>query len=86
MFEQPIPKEKFSRLDLASRNKVQSLLMERMIAEKVVDNKIAWVEQYGKFVSDIIDNTDNAEIRGLILEGKYPEAADLILERLLVTA
>lgn len=38
-----------------------------------------WVETYAKKVGDIIDNVENKELRKLIMEDRYEEAADVIM-------
>jgi len=80
--------EKEERLGLHERNTVQIEIMKEMLESGVIKTELEWAEIYGKAISDIIDNPQNAEIRKLIKEGdqdakKYGEAADLIISLLM---
>ena len=68
------------RIPLKERNEFQSFLIEITIGKKAsLEDKLEWAIKNGKLVSDIIDNTQNENIRSLIMVGKYKEASELVL-------
>jgi hypothetical protein len=80
MFESFIPKEKYSRLeiDVKERNLLHVEIMKLMLTEFNNDTELKWVKENGSRVSAIIDNTDNVDLRELILSGDKERAAQLI--------
>lgn len=71
------------RLDVEHRDKLQIELMRQMLGEKPDHQKqLAWVLEYGKKVSDLIDYHEHDEIRSLALDENYVEAARLLRELL----
>jgi len=84
----PIPIDRQeARLGLQERNTVQIKIMEKMLRSESTEEQLKWVEDYGKIVSDIIDDPKSIEIRKLIEEGdadetKYDQAADLVISLL----
>jgi len=77
---------KFDRLPLTIRNELQKEIIKRMIKEKIVSSPMEWMDDYRSDVSDIIDDTNNAEIQSLAKSGEYERATELVLEKLMVTA
>jgi hypothetical protein len=56
------------------------LPFQRIVFEKMgIANDPDRVLLDGKFISDFIDNPDNAEVRNLILSGKYEEASEIVI-------
>jgi len=74
----------FERIPIKIRLSFQRVLMNKMLSEKPSDiRQIEWADVYAKRVSDIIDNTENSNIRDLILTGdeeKYKEASEILVK------
>jgi hypothetical protein len=72
------------RIPIEIRMPFQVELMKHMLGDRVSSHEAQdrWGENYGKAVSDIIDHEENQEIRKLIMEGKYADAAPLVVEKL----
>lgn len=88
--EDKIEIEKINRIPLKERMAFQVFLVRYMLGERSLEKtkkewneeEIKWAEMYAKVVSDIIDNPENKEIRNLIMEEKYKEASDIMIEML----
>ena len=74
-------KENFDRIPTKERNDFQFFLMEKRGVERG-DHEAQgkWLKKYGKSVSDIIDNTENKDIRDFIMTGNYDEASKFVIE------
>lgn len=71
------------RLDLKHRAELQIELMKQMIGENPSpEEELAWVNEYGRKVSDLIDHHEHEDVRSLALEENYIEAAKLLSELL----
>lgn len=56
-----------TRIDMATRNKIQVALMKVMLGEHPsVDDELAWATRYRRVVSDIMDDPANTDIRSAI--------------------
>ena len=67
-----IPK-KLDRLDSKIRNRFQKELIQVVLGENPSEAaQLAWTEGHSKDISDIIDNSENTIIRGLIVHGNEP--------------
>lgn len=79
-----------NQIEAKERMAFQILLIKKMLGERPVNEtdeewrqeKINWCDKYAKIVGDIIDNTENKEIRDLILKGKKDEASNIVIELL----
>jgi len=86
----PIKIENLDRIPLKERMEFQLTLIELMLGKKSsyknIDEwnrvTIEWVEKYRGIISDIIDNTENKEVRDLIMKTKYKDASDIVAEML----
>ena len=76
--DQGPPKIEIQRIPLKERNLLQYFMIK--LFDKVGENKTnrAWFEA----ISNIIDNTENKNIRDLIMSGEYENAANLVNEKL----
>jgi hypothetical protein len=83
MFETSIPQENFDRIDRIIRNNLQKELMILSIPDMNDKTELAWIEKYGKKVSDIIDDNRNTAIRSAILEDKDINRAVLLIRDIL---
>lgn len=71
----------YDHFDLAKRNDFQNWLMFKMIGRKPsVDEELKWTEDYGKMISNIIDNKRNYIVRDLITNRNYEEAFNVLAD------
>ena len=70
--------EEYDRISFELRMPFQKLVFEKMGIENDVDRVLT----DGKIISDYIDNIKNVKVRELILEKKFDEAADLVIEEI----
>ncbi len=70
------------RLELQYRNPLHAFLMRGMLGGKTRDHKAQeeWATEYGRKISDIIDTPAHEDIRTLAREGKYKEAAEMVIK------
>ena len=66
---------KFDRLPIGLRLSFQRVVFKKLGIEHDVDKVLT----DGKIISDFIDNSDNVEVRGLIKENKFEEAAEILI-------
>ena len=68
-------------LETEHRDPLEVALMEQMLGKNSsTDEQVAWIEQYGARVSNLIDHYKHDEIRNLARTGNYEEAARLLKE------
>lgn len=78
-------KKEISHLDvfLEYRNEFQWEVLSLLIAEKIlVKNDTKKTLEYAETISKFIDNSDNVEVRELIRQGKFKEAAQLMVDEI----
>ena len=87
---QEVPPENMQRIPLKERNLIQYFVTKAIFGDRP-DNiskeewgtkTSDWYLKNGETISDIINNTNNKNIRDLIMTGKYQEASDLVIEML----
>ncbi len=69
----------YDRIPNAPRNKIQIRVMQLMGADASPEAELAWANEFGSTVSEIIDHAKHTVVRNLINEGKYDEAAEEIV-------
>lgn len=81
--------QKFEKLDVGIRNMFQIHIMEKLLGKEIDDvhKQIRLIDEYGKLMSDIIDDPKNVEIIDLVREGeeskeKYEKAIDMVIEKI----
>lgn len=78
MSENFMEKPKLDRLPMNLRLPFQIFVFEKMGIGNDTDRVLA----DGKIISDFIDNTANTEVRELIREKKFDEAAIIVIEEI----
>jgi hypothetical protein len=78
MFENNAKVLEDSRIRLGLRNRLQRELFSLLN----IENDVEAIGKLSPAVHDIIDNPDHVEIRQLINEGKFKEAARIIAEQI----
>ena len=71
-------KEDFLIHSLEYRNPFQILVFKMLR----VENDVELVMKYSKLIRSIIDNPDNSEVRKLILQKKFEEAAKAVVDEI----
>lgn len=68
----------FERLEISVRNTLHAFLIKDMLGADAHNHEKqqAWVAQYGKRVSDLIDFPGHEDIRDLARAGNYAEAVE----------
>jgi hypothetical protein len=82
---QETPSGDIQRIPLKERNLLQYFVAQSFGEKPADETNDVWLEKtlrWTKAVSDIIDNTENKNIRDLTISGKYEEAAKLVVEML----
>lgn len=78
--ETPLP-ESAGRLDIETRNKLQSSVLEILFDDSVSEvEKVEWLAGNGQEIGQIIDDPNQEEIRRLALDGQFQKAARLLIE------
>ena len=71
------------RLAVEQRNALQAELINPILGEEASeDEKLTWLLEHGKKISELIDYHEHDEIRNLALEENYEAAARLLSELL----
>jgi hypothetical protein len=75
------PADKY-RLELEYRNPLHAFVLRAMLKEKTRDHQAQedWATEYGGRISDVIDTPAHEDIRVLAREGKYKEAAEMVMK------
>jgi len=76
------PEQGKKHLDAHHNNLLDIALMGEMLGVENLntENESAWILKYGKEVREIIEREEQEEIRRLLNEEKYNEAATLVIE------
>jgi hypothetical protein len=76
-----IEQNQTDRVPTGPRDTLQFVLMEKM-GIKRGDHKAQneWASKYASLIAIVIDNKENQQIREFINEGKFDEAAEILLE------
>jgi hypothetical protein len=88
--DQEAPPSNIQRIPLKERNLVQYFVAKAIfgdrpdgVSKEEWGTKTSdWYLKNGKTISEIIDNTENKNIRDLITAGKYQESAELVIKML----
>jgi hypothetical protein len=69
------------RLEIERRNPLHAVILKKMLGERFRDHKAQeeWAAEYGRRISDIVDTPAHEDIRSLAREGKYEEAAEMVI-------
>lgn len=69
-------------LEIEYRNPVQAEVIQMMLGEKAhnVAAVVAWTNKYLHRISDILDHPEQEELRATAREGRYKEAAKIIVD------
>lgn len=81
-------KEVIDHLEAGHINHLQGALMELYLGDKLQNEGntqeavLSWIKEYAARVRNIVDDSDNSEIRKMAREHKYYEAAEVVKELL----
>ena len=70
-------------LDLETRNNLQLQVLDSLFDDSALEgDKVKWLADNGQVIGQIVDDPSNEEIRGLVQDGRYQEAADRLIDML----